>query len=122
MDREDTGPVLVPLVGRVTPGQPVLAPGNVERLFPLPRDLARGEGVFMLRVRGDVRARADMAEAGIRDGDLAVVRPQAEAAPGDLVVALVDDGAMVCFHREQDGSIERDGVILGKVVGLFRRL
>lgn len=107
MDRDDTGTVLVPLVGRVTPGQPVLTRENVERLFPLPRDLARGEGVFMLRVGGDVRVRGDVAEAGIRDDDLVVVRPQAETAPGDLVVALVGNG---------------DGSILGKVIGLFRRL
>lgn len=117
LDRDEAGTVLVPLVGRVTAGQPVLAEANVERLFPLPRDLAYGDELFMLRVRGD-----SMTEAGILDGDLVVVRRQAEAADGDIVVALLGDEATVKrFHRDRNGVRTRDVSILGKVTGLFRR-
>lgn len=122
--------VSVPLVGRVTAGQPILAVENIEDYIPLPRDLAGGEGTFLLSVRGE-----SMIEAGIHDGDLIIVRPQPSADNGDIVVALLDDEATVKrFFREgksvrlqpenaaMEPIISKDVVILGKVVGLFREL
>src|SRR5690606_18665031 len=121
----------VPLVGRVTAGQPILAVENVEGWMPLPQELVQdGEEVFALRVRGD-----SMVGAGIADGDIVFVRRQPSADNGAIVVALMGDEATVKrFFREPEGIrlqpandayppvITRRAVILGKVIGLFRRL
>lgn len=119
----------VPVVGRVAAGEPILAAENIEQTLPLPREFA-GEQTFILRVHGD-----SMIEAGILDGDFVVVRQQSVANNGEIVVAMLDDGATVkTFYREptrvrlqpENRSMEpiytRDVQILGKVVALFRRL
>jgi len=120
----------VPLVGRVTAGEPILAVENVEDYIPLPRDLAGGENTFLLTVRGD-----SMVGAGIFDGDTVIVRPQDTARNGDIVVALVGDeeATVKRFFKEKNAVrlqpenptmepiMGRDVKILGKVVGLFRR-
>ncbi len=120
----------VPVVGKVTAGQPILAVENVEDTFPLPLDFVNNENVFMLSVRGE-----SMIEAGILDNDYVLVRQQNHANNGDIVVALIEDEATVkTFYKEKDyvrlqpenSSMEpiyvRDVSILGKVVGVFRRL
>lgn len=122
--------VEVPVVGRVTAGEPILAVENIEETFPLPLDLARDQDLFMLRVRGE-----SMIEAGIFDGDYVVVRKQQHADNGDIVVALLEDEATVKrFFRERDHvrlQPENPGMepirsreveVLGKVVGVFRWL
>lgn len=122
--------VNVPVVGKVTAGQPILAVENVEDNFPLPLDFVRNENVFMLSVRGD-----SMVEAGILDNDYVLIRQQNHAKNGDIVVALLEDEATVkTFYKEKDyvrlqpenSSLEpiyvRDVKILGKVIGVFRRL
>lgn len=122
--------VHVPIVGRVTAGQPILAVENIEATFPLPEDLVRQDNVFMLRVQGE-----SMIEAGILDGDFIIVRQQNEAKNGDIVVALLGDEATVKrFFKErtlirlqpENPSMEpiysQDVSILGKVVGVFRTL
>lgn len=122
--------VPVPVLGQVTAGKPILAVENVEDTYPLPFDLVRDEDVFMLRVRGD-----SMIEAGILEGDLVLVRQQNHADDGDIVVALLGDEATVKrFFREKDyirlqpenpymePIIVKDVRILGKVVGLYRRI
>ncbi len=87
----------VPVVGQVAAGQPILAAENIEQTLPLPAEFA-GESTFILRVRGD-----SMIDAGILEGDFAVVRQQNTAANGDIVVAMIDDGATVKrFYREAD--------------------
>lgn len=124
------GVVAVPVLGRVTAGAPVLAVENVDDTFPLPADLVRGQEVFMLRVRGD-----SMIGAGIHDGDQVIVRRQNHADDGDIVVALLGDEATVKrFFRENgrvrlqpenprlEPIITREVNVLGKVIGLFRRL
>jgi len=122
--------VSVPLVGRVTAGEPILAVENIEDYIPLPRDLAGGEGTFLLSVRGD-----SMIGAGIFDGDTVIVRPQQTADNGDIVVAMVGDeeATVKRFFREKDAVrlqpenpamepiISRDVRIIGKVIGLIRR-
>lgn len=121
---------MVPLLGRVAAGEPILAVENREDVFPLPISFT-GEGeFFMLTVRGD-----SMIEAGIFDGDLVVVRRQPTADNGDIVVALLNDEATVKRFFRENGHIRlqpenkamspilvRDPLILGKVVGLLRKL
>lgn len=122
--------VHIPIVGRVTAGQPILAVENIEGTFPLPVEVVRQDNVFMLRVQGD-----SMIGAGILDGDLIIVRQQNEARNGEIVVALIGDEATVKrFFKErtlirlqpENPSMEpiysQDVSILGKVVGVFRTL
>ncbi|WP_407308916.1 transcriptional repressor LexA [Desulfosporosinus sp. SB140] len=122
--------VHIPIIGRVTAGQPILAVENVEGSFPLPADLVRDDNVFMLRVQGD-----SMIEAGILDGDLIIVHQQQDARNGEIVVALIGDEATVKrFFKErtlirlqpENSAMEpiysQDVSILGKVMGVFRTL
>jgi repressor LexA len=126
---------LLPLVGRIAAGGPLLAAEAVEDEIAVPEPLGRNAD-FLLRVTGD-----SMIEAGILDGDLVVVRKQDDARDGDIVVALVgddeaaDEATVKTFHRERDGRIrlqpENSALqplypehveILGKVTGVFRTL
>jgi repressor LexA len=122
--------VEVPIVGRVAAGEPILASENVEGTLPVPREVVKEDTCFALRVNGK-----SMIEAGIFEGDLVIVRSQNYADTGDIVVALLDEEATVKrFFR--DGNrirlqpensvmapiIVDDAQILGKVVGLFRRM
>ncbi|NPV92309.1 MAG: transcriptional repressor LexA [Firmicutes bacterium] len=122
--------VNVPVVGRVTAGEPILAVENVEDSFPLPLDFVRDEDVFMLKVRGE-----SMIGAGIFDGDFVIVRPQKVAQNGEIVVALLEDEATVKRwfkepdrvrlqpeNPQYDPIITRNVDILGKVIGLVRRI
>ena len=120
---------IVPLVGRVTAGIPILAEENIEDEIMLPQDMVRGEDVFALRVEG-----TSMIEAGILDGDIVVVRKQADAVNGDIVVAMIDDEATVkrIFYEESRIRLQPENrymdpiytdhaQVLGKVVALFRQ-
>jgi repressor LexA len=91
--------VEVPLVGSVACGVPILAEENVEAHIQVSISLARaGHKYFLLRAAGD-----SMDDAGINDGNLVLVRQQASAQNGDVVVALIDDAATIKeFHREKD--------------------
>lgn len=125
----DTEIINVPVIGKVTAGLPIFAHESVERTFPVPIDFLRGEG-FMLRVSGD-----SMIEAGILDGDFILVEKQSVAEDGDIVVALIEDEATVKrFYREKDyfrlqpenrymkAICVNELSILGKVVGVFRKI
>ena len=91
-------PVLVPVLGRIAAGGPILAEQLVEEVFPLPRTLV-GEGtLYMLRVQGD-----SMVDAAIADGDWVVVRQQPDAENGDIVAAMIDGEATVKTFRRRDG-------------------
>jgi repressor LexA len=120
----------LPLVGQVAAGQPVLAEENIEEYVAIPPIAGGEEGHFVLRVKGD-----SMKDVGIYEGDHVVVRQQETARNGEIVVALVDDEATVKrFFRERDhvrlqpenDAVEpirsRDVQVLGRVVGVFRRL
>ncbi len=124
--------VSVPLVGRVTAGQPILAVENIEETYPLPSSLiGSNEDVFMLTVQGE-----SMINAGIFDGDYVLVRKQKNAANHDIVVALLDkeEATVKRFFKESDRIrlqpendfmspiYSRNVMILGKVIGVFRRL
>jgi SOS regulatory protein LexA len=122
----------VPLVGRVTAGQPILAVENIEETYPLPAELIGTEDkVFMLSVCGE-----SMINAGILDGDFVLVREQHTAINGDIVVALLDkeEATVKRFFKEKDRVrlqpendymepiYASDVFILGKVIGVYRRL
>lgn len=122
--------VNVPVIGRVAAGQPILAVENVEDTFPLPVDFVKNDNVYILSVRGD-----SMINAGILDGDYVIVRQQPHANNGDIVVALLEEEATVkTFYKEKDyirlqpenpaldPIYATDVKILGKVIGVFRRL
>ncbi len=122
--------VLVPIIGRVTAGQPILAHENIEDHFPLPKDLVNSDTVFMLKVDGE-----SMIDAGILDGDLILVRQQRVARNGEIVVAMVGEEATVKrYFREKtlirlqpenqymEPIFSQDVTILGKVIGVFRVL
>jgi len=122
---------MVPLVGRVTAGQPILATENIEDSYPFPADLVGQEDVFMLKVDGE-----SMIQAGIFDGDYLIVRDQDSARNGDIVVALVDgeEATVKRFFHEKDRVrlqpendrmdpiYSRDVAVLGKVIGVYRKM
>lgn len=120
----------VPLVGKITAGMPILAVENVTDTFPIPIDFVGDSECFMLTVTGE-----SMIEAGILDGDYILVRKQSDAVNGQIVVALIEDEATVkTFYKEKnyirlqpenqtmDPIIVPDCKILGKVIGVFRRM
>ncbi len=126
----DGSSVDLPLVGDVAAGVPILADENITETLTLPTEIVGDSASFLLSVHGE-----SMIEAGINDGDYLVVKEQKVANNGDIVVALVDDGATVkTFYKEKDhirlqpenSSMEpiivRDCTIVGKVVALFRRV
>lgn len=122
----------VPLVGKVTAGEPILATENIEDYFPLPaRYAGEEENIFMLEIVGE-----SMIEAGIYDGDYVIVRQQQSAINGDIVVAMTeeDEATVKTFYKEKgyfrlqpenpsmEPIIVQNVSILGKVIGLFRNL
>jgi repressor LexA len=121
---------MVPLVGRIAAGGPILADQMVEDVMPLPRQLVGQGELFMLRVAGD-----SMVDAAICDGDWVVVRRQPDAVNGDIVAALLDDEATVKTFRQRDGHtwllpqntqyepiLGDHAIIMGKVVSVLRSL
>lgn len=121
----------VPLIGKVTAGEPILATENIEEYFPLPSHVVADQTVFMLSVSGD-----SMIEAGILDGDYVIVRQQQTANNGDIVVAMTeeDEATVKTFYKEKDHirlqpenpALEpirlKNVTILGKVIGVFREI
>lgn len=92
----DGGLVSVPIVGTVTAGEPILADQRIEDSLALPKSLVPDGECFVLRVRGE-----SMINAGLFDGDLAVVKRQENADNGDIVVALLEEEATIKrFFRE----------------------
>ncbi len=121
----------LPVVGQVAAGQPVLAEENIEEYVDIPPLAGGDEGEYVLMVTGD-----SMIGAGIHDGDHVVVRSQATARDGEIVVALVGDAEATVkrFFKEADHvrlQPENDALepivstevsVLGKVVGVLRRV
>ncbi len=122
----------IPIVGKITAGEPILADENIEDYFQLPIDYVKtsGKDIFMLRVQGD-----SMINAGIFDKDYVIAQKQNYANDGDIVIALIEDEATVkTFYKEKENIrlqpenpalepiIVPDVYILGKVIGLYRNL
>lgn len=126
---------VLPLVGEIAAGGPLLAEENIQDRLAVPEPLSRGGEEFLLRVKGE-----SMVEAGILDGDYVVVQRQQTARDGDIVVALAgqdeaaDEATVKRFFREKGrirlqpenasmGPLYPEHVsVLGKVVGVFRRV
>ena len=120
----------VPLVGKVTAGQPILAIENIEDQLIIPNDLAAMDTeLFALRVQGE-----SMIEAGILDGDIVIVHSQERAENGDIVVALIGDEATLKRIYYENGHVRLQpenhtmapiivpcAEVRGKVVALVRR-
>lgn len=125
----------IPIVGRVTAGLPILAQENLEGTLTVDKSIIRNSNnVFALRVQGD-----SMINAGILDGDFVLVRQQALANQGEIVVALIEDEATVKrFYKEKDkiklqpenenmspivvGPGNKNISILGRVEGVIRKV
>ena len=125
---DDDDSALVPLVGQIAAGVPILAEQHVDDVFKLPRKLVGKGDLFLLKVKGE-----SMIEAAICDGDWVVIRQQNSADNGDIVAAMLDDEATVKTFRQRDGHtwllprnsdfepiLGDHAVILGKVVAVLR--
>lgn len=120
----------IPIVGKVTAGLPILATENVEDTFSIPASYIKHDrDLFILNVMGE-----SMIEAGILDGDLAIIEKAEVAKNGEIVVALIENEATIKrFFREKDHIrlqpenktmdpiIVNDCAILGKLVGIYRK-
>ncbi len=121
--------VMVPVIGTVAAGTPILATEHIETYYPVPVDKLSNSQTFFLRVKGD-----SMVNVGIMDKDLVLVEQKNTADNGDIVVALIDDSATVkTFYQEADHIrlqpendsmepiiVKDNVVILGKVIGDMR--
>jgi repressor LexA len=126
--------ISLPIVGRVTAGDPILAIENIEGYVNFDRNLVSSEDVFLLRVKGE-----SMIDAHIQDGDFALVKPQKDAENGEIIVALIDDEATIKRIFKKRDLIrlepanptmepivikkgEKKITIVGKVIGIFRKI
>ncbi|MFD1814086.1 transcriptional repressor LexA [Rhodococcus gannanensis] len=123
-------PAMVPVLGRIAAGGPILAEEAVEDVFPLPRELVGQGSLFLLKVVGE-----SMIDAAICDGDWVVVRQQSVAENGDIVAAMIDGEATVKTFKRTKGQVwlmphnelfepipGNDAQILGKVVTVMRKI
>ena len=121
---------LIPLVGRIAAGNPILAEQEVEEVLPLPESIVGKGDLFLLQVKGD-----SMIDAAICDGDYVVIRAQKSAEKGEIVAAMIDGEATVKTWSKKDGHfwllpandnyapIPADNAeILGKVTAVLRSL
>jgi len=126
---DTNGLTAIPMLGVITAGEPILAVENCEEYFMVSPNLFRGDGLFMLTVKGE-----SMINAGIYNGDQIIVRQCSYADNGEIVAALIDGSATVKRFYKEDGHYrlqpENDTMspiivdevqILGKVVGLVRK-
>lgn len=120
----------VPVIGKVTAGQPILAVEHIEDTYPVPIDMAEKGPLFILKVQGD-----SMIEAGILDDDYVLVKQQNQAMNGDIIVALLEEEATIkrffkeknCIRLQPENQsmspiLTKDVKVLGKVIGLYRRI
>ena len=128
--KQAIGPSGLPIVGQVAAGQPILAEENIEEYVQVPSIAGGEEGEYVLQVSGD-----SMRDAGILENDYVVVRKQETARDGDIVVALLGEEATVKrYFKEKDHIrlqpanetmnpiLSSDVRLLGKVVGVFRKI
>ena len=120
----------LPLVGQVAAGAPILAEENIEEYLEVPDVIGGEDGDYILQVRGE-----SMIKAGIIEGDYVIVRPAEDASDGEIVVALIGEEA-TCkrYFREKDHIrlqpendemepiLSAEAQVLGKVVGVFRKV
>lgn len=119
----------IPIIGKITAGLPILAVENIEDTFSIPISYVKSnKELFILNVSGQ-----SMIEAGILDGDMAIIEKVSVAENGEIVVALIENEATLKrFFKEKDHIrlqpenssmspiIVDDCQILGKLVGIYR--
>lgn len=121
---------MVPVIGRITAGKPILAVEEIEGFIPYPINHERSESLFALSVVG-----LSMRDAGILDGDIIIADRELESRDGDIVVALMEDEATVKRLVKKQGkkpylmpeNPDYDPIypeymeILGRVIGSYRK-
>lgn len=120
----------LPLVGHVAAGAPILAEENIEEYIEIPDVIGGEDGDYILQIRGE-----SMRDAGILESDYVIVRPSDDADNGEIVVALIGEEATVKrIYREKDHIrlqpeneemepiLTTEARVLGKVVGVFRKV
>ena len=120
----------IPVIGKITAGEPILAVENIQDTFPIPVDFIGNGEFFILTISGE-----SMIEAGINDGDYVIIRKQNHCQNGDIVAALLEDEATIKrFYKEKDWIrlqpenssmdpiITSDVTVIGKLVGLYRKV
>jgi repressor LexA len=124
--------VQVPLIGSVAAGKPITAVENIDGYVSLDRTIFKGKGLFTLRIRGD-----SMKNIGVLNGDIVIVRQQADAHNNDVVVAIIEgDATLKRYIRRADHIIlraenpnyediivksDKEVWIVGKMVGVMRK-
>ena len=130
--QQDENVVDVPLLGKVTAGSPIEAIETPDEYFPLPANLITNKNeVFTLKVSGE-----SMINVGIYDGDILIVERRNTARNGETVVAMNSDNEVTVktFYKEDgyfrlqpendtmEPIILKECTILGKAIGLYRKL
>jgi len=125
---------MIPVVGNIQAGAPILAIENIEENIALDPSLAGDKGTFFLRVRGN-----SMIDAHIMDGDLAMVRPQSTVEQGEIAAVLIGEEATVKYFFKENGFIRLQPAnskmepilisadnelvkIIGKITGIVRKM
>ena len=124
--------VEVPLLGKVTAGNPIEAIEIPDEYFQLPISMVpKGKEIFTLRVSGD-----SMVNAGIHDNDIVIVERKNTANNGEIVVAMNDENEVTLktFYKEKGyirlqpendfmaPIILKNATIIGKAIGLYRKI
>jgi len=122
----------VPLLGKITAGSPIEAIETPDEFFSLPSYLLpKGKEVFTLKVSG-----TSMINAGILDGDVVIVERRNTASNGEIIVAMTDENEVTLktYYKEKehfrlqpendtmDPIILNNVIILGKAIGLYRKI
>ena len=129
-EKEDV--VSVPLLGKISCGNPIEAIENPDEFFTLPASLIPArESIFTLKCSGD-----SMIDVGIYDNDIVIIQKQSTAKNGDIVAAMTEENEVTLktFYKEKDHirlQPENDAlspiilnncIILGKAIGIYRKL
>lgn len=130
-EKSDDLTVQIPLLGKVTAGNPIEAIENPDEYFPIPVNLIpKNSEVFTLRVSGE-----SMINAGILDNDIVIIERKNTAKNGEIVVAMNEDNEVTLktFYQEENyirlqpendfmtPIILKNVTILGKAIGLYRK-
>lgn len=119
----------IPLLGQIAAGAPIIADENIEEYLSFPKNMFISGTFFALKVKGE-----SMQNAGISDGDIAIIKQQKTANNGEIVAALVEDEATLKRYKLSGNKIHLlpenpnytpiivdKAIILGKLAALFRR-
>ena len=127
--------MMLPVLGVIRAGEPLLAVENSTERIAVDPSLARGEGMFLLRVKGD-----SMIQAHVMDGDLALISPQPEVSQGDMAAVLIGDEATLKYFYKEKTAVrlqpanpdfspimiqKKDAgrvLVIGRVVGIIRKM